>query len=188
MILAAAADRARAVGLRGLTIGSLAERTELSKSGLFGHFRAKTSLQLAVLEHERQAFLDQVVRPGLRAERGEPRLRALFEGWMGWDSRPGGCLFVAAASELDDEPPSPVRDRLIRDERDWLDLLAQVVRGGVTEGHFRADVDPDQLAFELHAVMLGYHHASRLLADPLARDRAARTFELLLRDASPAPG
>jgi AcrR family transcriptional regulator len=181
-IVATAASEARAVGLRGLTIGSLAGRTELSKSGLFGHFKSKTALQIAVLEHERDLFVDQVIRPCLREPRGEPRLQALMDTWVEWAARPGGCLFVAAASELDDETGA-LRDRLVQDERDWLDTLAQVVRGGMSEGHFRGDLDPDQLAFALHAVMLGYHHAARLLADPAARDRARAAFDVLLRDA-----
>lgn len=179
-ILEAASRQARGVGLRGLTIGSLAIATELSKSGLFGHFRSKEALQLAVLSYERDRFVDQVVRPSLRAPRGEPRLREVFARWMAWDGQPGGCLFVAAASELDDEQGA-LRERLVADERDWLDLLAQVVRGAVAEGHLAADTDAEQLAYELHAVMLAYHHSARLLADPKARERAARSFDGLVR-------
>ena len=37
-----------------------------------------------------------------------------------------------------------------------------------------------QLAFEVHAVMLGHHHASRLLRDPDAESRTRRAFESLV--------
>ena len=182
VILDEAAAQASHVGLSGLTIGSLASQARLSKSGLFAHFRSKEQLQLAVLVHTRQRFVDSVVRPALARPRGEPRVRELFERWLVWDSRPGGCLFVAAQMELDDQP-GPVRDRLVSDQRDWMDTIAQVFRSGIREGDFRADADPEQFASDLNGVMLGYHANSRLLADPRALDRARTAFERLLADA-----
>jgi AcrR family transcriptional regulator len=185
-VLDEAARVASRVGLGGLTIGSLAASTQLSKSGLFGHFQSKESLQLQLLEHTRARFVELVVRPTLAAPRGEPRLRELFRRWLAWDTDalPGGCLFVAASAEFDDQP-GPVRDRLAQDQRDWMDTIAQVFRTGIAEGHFRPDADPGQFAYGLYGTMLAYHHASRLLGDPDAADRADRAFEALLLAARP---
>jgi AcrR family transcriptional regulator len=182
VILDEAAAQASQVGLGGLTIGSLAARTELSKSGLFAHFKSKEQLQLEVLGHTRRRFVDAVVRPALLRARGVPRLRELFERWLEWDSRPGGCLFVAAQMELDDQP-GPVRDELVSGQRDWMDTIAQVFRTGIREGHFSADADAEQFAYDLNGVMLSYHSYSRLLGDPKAAQRARRAFEGLLADA-----
>jgi AcrR family transcriptional regulator len=176
-ILERAAGLASQVGLEGLTIGRLAEELELSKSGLFAHFRSKDALQVETLR-----FVDRVVRPALRAPRGEPRVRALFERWYEWARTtplPGGCIFVAAATELDDRE-GPARDELVRQQRDWLELIANVARTAIREGHFRGDADPDQFAFELYGIMLASHHATRLLRDPAAERRMRRAFESLL--------
>ena len=183
-VLDEAARVASRVGLGGLSIGSLAASTQLSKSGLFAHFQSKEQLQLQLLEHTRASFVDLVVRPTLAAACGEPRVRELFRRWLAWDTDalPGGCLFVAASAEFDDQP-GPVRDRLVKDQRDWLETIAQVFRTGVSEGHFRRDADPEQFAYDLHGVMLAYHHASRLLGDPDAAARAARAVEALLSSA-----
>jgi AcrR family transcriptional regulator len=185
-VLDEAARVASRVGLGGLTIGSLATATQLSKSGLFAHFQSKESLQLQLLEHTRARFIEQVVRPALAAPRGEPRMRELFGRWLAWNTEglPGGCLFVAASAEVDDQP-GPVRDRLAQDQRDWLDTVAQVFRTGIAEGHFRPDADPEQFAYELHGTLLAYHHASRLLGDPDATARATRALEALLLAARP---
>jgi len=183
-VLDQAVDVARRVGLSGLTIGTLAEQTALSKSGLFGHFRSKEALQLQVLEHARARFEESVARPALTTTRGEPRIRALFENWVAWDARPGGCPFVAASTEFDDQPGA-VRDHLVRDHRDLLDLIANVFRTGLAEGHFRSDADPDQFAQDFYGILLGQHHLTRLLDDPQARDRAWRAFEQLLDQARP---
>ncbi len=174
-----AVEVARRVGLSGLTIGSLAEQADLSKSGLFGHFRSKEALQLQVLDHARERFEELVARPALRAPRGEPRLRVLFDRWMEWDALPGGCPFVAASTEFDDRP-GPVRDRLVRDERDMFEMIGTIFRSGVTEGQFHADADPDQFAQDFYGVILARHHTLRLLGDERADDRARRGFEALL--------
>ena len=103
-ILDHALEVATKEGLEGLTIGRLAQDLQLSKSGLFAHFRGKEELLLQVLETARARFIEQVVKPGLAAPRGEPRVRALFESWLAWErstALPGGCPFVAAAVELE---------------------------------------------------------------------------------------
>jgi AcrR family transcriptional regulator len=183
-ILEQATRLASQVGLHGLTIGELAARARLSKSGLFAHFRSKESLQVQVLDHAAGLFVNQVVRPALAAPRGEPRVRELFERWLGWcgDQLPGGCVFIFATSEFDDEP-GPVRDRLVRAQRDWMETIATVFRSGITEGHFHHDADPDQFANDLYGIILAYHHARRLLRDPQAERRARNALDRLLEDA-----
>jgi len=178
-ILDEAARLARTVGLGGMTIGVLAAKTQLSKSGLYAHFRSKETLQLQLLEHAKTRFVTEVIAPALAAPRGEPRVRALFESWLNWDSAPGGCIFTAAASEVDDQP-GLVRDRVVRDQRDWLGTMAEVFRTGIAEGHFHADADPDQFAFDLEGVMLSFHMSNRLLGDGQSAARARRAFEELL--------
>jgi AcrR family transcriptional regulator len=179
-ILDRATNLASQVGLTGLTIGRLADELDLSKSGLFGHFQSKEALQIQVLDHAAQTFIDQVVRPALAEPRGTPRLRALFERWLAWDDAlPGGCVFVAAASELDDRPGS-VRDRLIELQRQWLDTLATSFRKAIDAGHVAPDADPAQFAQDLYGVMLARHHHARLLGDPDAERRARRAFDALL--------
>jgi AcrR family transcriptional regulator len=188
-ILEHATGLATRVGLGGLTIGGLAEELDLSKSGLFAHFQSKEALQIQVLEHGADLFVANVVRPALATPRGGPRVRELFERWLAWgrsSPMPGGCLFVAAATELDDRP-GPVRDRLVALQRDWLNVIVTSVRKGIDAGHFRADADAEQFAQDLYGVMLAYHHAARLLRDHEAEPRARRAFErlvaALLRDA-----
>jgi AcrR family transcriptional regulator len=181
-ILEAALASASTVGLSALSIGELAKSVGMSKSGLFAHFDSKENLQLEVLRSAVARYIDVVVAPALRRPRGEERVRALFENWFEWSSRstlPGGCLFISAASEFDDQP-GPVREFLVASQRDWLATLSQAARVGVEEGHFRADLDTDQFAHDLYSIILAYHHISRLLRLPGARERALRSFEQLL--------
>jgi AcrR family transcriptional regulator len=187
VILGRAAQVASLVGLEGLTIGGLAEELDLSKSGLFAHFQSKEVLQVETLRYTAQLFIDHVIRPALKARRGEPRVRALFERWLEWakaDTLEGGCLFVAASTELDDRE-GPARQELVRQQKDWLEFLSTVTGGAVTEGHFRPKLDTEQFAHDVYGVMLVCHHSRRLLRDPRAEERARRAFETLVLAARP---
>jgi AcrR family transcriptional regulator len=187
VILGRAAQVASLVGLEGLTIGGLAEELELSKSGLFAHFHSKEALQVETLRFAAQLFIDSVIRPALKARRGEPRVRALFERWLEWakaDTLQGGCLFVAASTELDDRE-GPARQELVRQQKEWLGFLSTLVGGAVTEGHFRSKLDTEQFAHDVYGVMLACHHSRRLLRDTRAEERARRAFDALVLAARP---
>lgn len=184
-VLDEATRQVSVVGLGGLTIGLLADKAQLSKSGLFAHFKSKEQLQLAVIDHAAELFADRVVRPALKVPRGEARLRELFDRILRWGdgdlALPGGCFFASVSPELDDAPPGPVRDRFVQAERDYTDTIVIVFRTGIAEGQFRADADPEQFAFDLLGVLLSHHLTSRLLADPKAEDRARAAFEALVQ-------
>jgi AcrR family transcriptional regulator len=184
-VLAAALDMASQDGLAGVTIGRLAERVQMSKSGLFAHFASKENLEVAILQEAMDRFIAQVVSPALRERRGEPRVVALFRRWLAWADRPpGGCIFRVFITELDDKT-GPARDLLVSSQRDWLDTISTAIRIAVDEGHFRPDLDPRQLAFEFYALGCGYHQLSRLFRDGEATARVHAAFERLLQSARP---
>ncbi|TDO46291.1 TetR family transcriptional regulator [Kribbella sp. VKM Ac-2527] len=186
-VLDLAARQVSVGGLNALTIGVLADQARLSKSGLFAHFKSKEQLQLAVIDRFAELFAERVIRPALKAPRGEARLRELFDRKLRWGSGdlalPGGCFFYGVSAELDDAEPGPVRDRFLQAFRDYIDTIATVFRTGITEGEFRPDADPEQYAFDIQGVLMAHHHASRLMGDPKADDRAWASFEALVRAA-----
>src|SRR3546814_7832441 len=51
-------------------------------------------------------------------------------------------------------------------------MLARSAQIAIQEGHFRADLDPKQFAFEMQAIVLGLNFYRRLLQDPAAIRRA----------------
>jgi AcrR family transcriptional regulator len=186
--LALAAD----VGLEHVTLGVLATELELSKSGLYAHFRSKEALQLSVFDEAIERFTASIVRPALAAPRGEPRVVAMFENQLAWiragvtgvalpdGAPPGGrCIFMALSQEYDDRP-GPLRDALVRSQRDWRATIAHAARIAVDEGHFRADLDTEQFAFEFVGVGMTFQQTLKLLADARADAYARAAFDALL--------
>ena len=184
-ILDEAVGLASRVGFHALTIGQLAESTGMSKSGLFAHFKSKEALQLETLERGRERFTDLVIRPTLAAPRGTARVRALADNWLVWETEAlqGGCIFVTASTEYDDQP-GPMRDALVRNQRDWVEFIEGVARAAVSEGDFREDLDVEQFAFSLQGLIFAFHHTARLLRDPKAHEHIRSGIDQLLESAS----
>lgn len=182
VILDSAREMVGRLGLEALTIGQLAERTGLSKSGVFAHFGSKEELQIAVLEDTAIAFRDQVLAPAMLQAPGRARLAAIFDGWLAWATtceKQGGCVFVAGAAEYDDRP-GPVRDSLATMQRRYRSFLAERMREAAEAGDLLPGLEPEQAAFEFFGIFLALHHDQRLLDDPVSLQRARKAFERLL--------
>ena len=98
-ILEAALGLASHMGLEGLSIGALAEVTQMSKSGVFAHFGSREELQISVIREYHQRFEDEVFFPAIQQPRGLPRLRAMFENWVKRVSVEidSGCIYISGA-------------------------------------------------------------------------------------------
>lgn len=189
LILNEALALATQVGLEGLSIGALADRIEMSKSGLFAHFGSKEDLQLRTLKEAQRLFQERVLAPALQEPRGLPRLRALFSNWLASiqenDDFPGACLILAASAEYDDRPGA-VRDLLVAGQRELRGAIAKAIRVAIDEGHLKPQTDPWQLSFELFGIVLATHHDRRLLDDMRSSARAQSAFERLIETHRPA--
>ncbi|MDT7837251.1 TetR/AcrR family transcriptional regulator [Aquabacterium sp. OR-4] len=181
IILDAALGQAAHMGLEGLSIGALADLTQMSKSGVFAHFGSREELQIAVIREYHARFEDEVFFPAVREARGLPRLRALFEHWLRRVSVEvdSGCIYISGAVEFDDRP-GPVRDALASMVRAWQAALERAIRLSIAEGHLRADTDPLQMLFEVHGLILALHHDARFLRLPGAVDRARVAFDRIV--------
>ena len=181
-IVDTALSMAQEGGLESLTIGTVAERAGLSKSGVFSRVGSREDLQVAALKEYERRFVEATVVPALREARGLPRPRALIRGWLDFlESGLGqrGCLFISGSVEYDDRP-GPVRDAVITGLGELRKLMVRLVRQAVEEGHLPKQVDPEQMAFELSAIVMATHNDSRLFRDERAAARAAAAFDRLL--------
>ena len=189
-ILDAAVRLASQVGLEGLSIGALAELTQMSKSGVFAHFGSREELQISVIREYHARFEDEVFMSAMQFPRGLPRLRALFDGWVRRVSVEidSGCIYISGAVEFDDRP-GPIRDALVTMVQTWQNALERAIRAAVDEGHLRVDTDAGQLLFEIHGLILALHHDARFLRHAGAEERARGAFaRLLAHAATPAQG
>ena len=188
-ILAQGVDLLSESGFAQVTVGLLAQRTGMSKSGLFAHFGSKEEVQLGLMEETVRMSLTCFVEPAMQHAPGLGRLRALVYGWLGWTAKAGlsgGCPIAAGLFELDDVAESdPVRQRLLSMEEQWRELLVTTTAEAVTSGELATELDLDQFVWELCGIYLNHHVSERFLHDPAARTRAQNAFEALVERSTP---
>jgi AcrR family transcriptional regulator len=181
-IVDAALVLATQIGLEGLSIGALAEVTQMSKSGVFAHFGSREELQISVIREYHRRFEEEVFHPAMQEPRGLPRLRALFRNWMNRTSVEidSGCLYISGAVEFDDRT-GPVREALVGSVKSWLAAMNRAVVQAKEAGHLRTDIDEQQLAFEIHGLILALHYEARFLKSPGSIARAHAGFDNMLK-------
>jgi len=182
-ILDAALELSSRDGLEGLTIGLLAERMQMSKSGVFAHFGSREDLQVEVVREYHRRFEQEVFYPSLNEPRGLPRLWSMVRRWM--EKRiqevTTGCIYISGAVEYDDRAESPVRDELIKSVTIWRAALTRAIEQAKEEGHLRADCDPRLMLFEMYSLELGLHHDARFLRLPDSAELAMVALNKLIQ-------
>jgi AcrR family transcriptional regulator len=181
-IVDAALRLASQIGLEGLSIGAIAEVTQMSKSGVFAHFGSREELQISVIREYFSRFERDVFLPALDAPRGLLRLRALFKNWMVQVSHEiqSGCIFISGAVEFDDRT-GPVRDALEQSVNTWLTAFKRSISFAIAEKHLAADTDPAQLMFEIHGLILALHYEARFFKSDRSMSRATTGFDNLIK-------
>jgi AcrR family transcriptional regulator len=176
-ILDRGVDLASVEGLEGLTIGRLASELEMSKSGLFAHFGSKQDLQLAIVEAAATRFREAVIDPANGTPDGAARIRSMAAAYIAYldsDIYSGGCFWAATSAEYDDRP-GPVRDAIAAALDAWLGELERQARiAGVAE--------PERLAFQLYALVIGANSRFRLSGDRWVFGYARDSVEELLSE------
>ena len=168
-------------GLEGLTIGLLADKMNMSKSGVFAHFGSREDLQIEVLKLYHQHFEQEVFYPSMKDARGLPRLQSMFARWVKRVTMElaSGCIYISGAVEYDDRPGA-IREELMGMVKAWQEALRRCVVQAVECGHLRADTDPQQMVYEMYGLVLALHHDARFIKRPGSVGRAQAGFERLL--------
>lgn len=186
-ILDAAMRLASIEGVEGLSFGRLADELDITKSGVFAHFRSREDLQRDTIDAALAVFDREVVAPGTTAPPGRARLEALCEAYLSYIERdvfPGGCFLAQLLADYDARE-GPIRDDLAVGQRGWLGLLTDQATIGQRQGELVADTDPEQLAFELYAPIELANYLYVLFREPAIIDRARTAVAASLRRATP---
>jgi AcrR family transcriptional regulator len=183
LILDTAMKIASTYGIQGVTIGDLAKKIGMSKSGLFAHFENKDNLQLEILQVASNHFSEKVLKPAFQNPRGLPRLEAMFENWLEYlndgSTLPGGSIFIAASFELDDRP-GLLKDFVQNAQNELILNIEKAVQFAIEEGHFKKTTNKHDFAWKLYSYVLGYHHFKRMLHNPGAENFIQQAFKELI--------
>ena len=188
-ILDTALAMAAAEGLESLTIGEVAKRLGLSKSGVFSRVGSREALQKAVVEEFDRRFVQEVFVPAMREPRGLPRLDEIVRRWIARTTDVDakmGCLYSAGSFEFDDRE-GPVREQLLDGIRRWRAALKRTVIQAIDAGQFPAGTDAEQVVFELDGLFIALMREARFLRDARAGTRTWAAYQRLVRSLQATP-
>lgn len=181
LILDAALEISSTAGLEGLTIGVLADKVGMSKSGVFAHFGSREELQVEVVRAYHQSFQELVFVPALLKPKGLARLNYMISAWLkmsvGEDT--SSCFFISGAAEFDDRR-GIVRDELVNSVQQWRAALLRAIKESIAVGHLQKKTDAQALLFQIYSIVLGAHHDSRFLDNPKGLSIANKLIKEIL--------
>jgi AcrR family transcriptional regulator len=167
-ILAHSLRVAASHGLAGLTIGRLARDLDMSKSGLFAHFRSKRILELATINEARKVFTSQVLAPATVGNEGIERVWILCDSWLAHIERrvfPGGYFFTGAFFECA-ERSGAIEEEINAMAREWWNSL----KSAVLKAQDRKEIDPTadarRVSFDLNGILMAAYWAFLVEKDP----------------------
>ena len=147
----------------------------------------KEAIQVATLDAAVELFIGRVVAPAAGHKSPLRRLRALVEGWFDFVEQrvlPGGCMLYATCSEYRARP-GRIRERAVQHREAWNRQLASAAREAKKMKELDADLDVEQLVFELTAFQ-SIANTAALAGDRDALARARRSSLQRIRSGNTA--
>jgi TetR/AcrR family transcriptional regulator, transcriptional repressor for nem operon len=160
-IIAKAAPLFNRRGFDGCSMQDISEATGLEKGSLYGHFATKEELAAAAFDHAWAQTCSARVGNLDQAPNSVDKLRLHIANFISKPSFPGGCPMLNTILDADDGN-AILRRRAEGAMRDWVGLLAEIIRTGQAKGEIRPSVDPEQLATFVISLLEGAFVSSRL--------------------------
>lgn len=154
VVLDKAAEAFRSKGYKATSLEDLEKATGLRRASLYGAFKNKHSIYVAVLKRYDATRFARMAAELDAAPTGRRAVERLFESVLGECGESGGCLMANAA--MDRGASDAEAGRCVADNRKRIEgaLRAAVARGR-KDGSFKKEGNSAVTAGFLYSVMLG---------------------------------
>ena len=142
-------------GLEGLRTRDVAEAAGIDTGTLHYHFPSKESLEQAVVEHLSEDFSANRIAAGKTPANALEELRnEIFDVALRVRQSPDQLLVMMDLTVRASRDPA-VAEILRRMSDGWTWSISQMLKSGIEQGLFRADLDPETVAPLLRAQLTG---------------------------------
>lgn len=171
-------------GFAGTSVSDMTEATGLTKGSIYGNFEDKNEVALAAFEHNWKC-VQAVVRAEMDRRRTcKDKLLTFARVYANFQSHAfpeGGCPLLNTAVEADDTHPG-LRAKAAAAFQGWKKNIVTLIEAGVAGKEFRADVDAEQTALTLIALIEGAIMIARLTGNARHRKAVMPAVEKTIRD------
>ncbi|MEO8024810.1 TetR/AcrR family transcriptional regulator [Polaromonas sp.] len=181
-IIEAGLEMAISHGFGAVTVPSLAEKLQLSNSGVFSRIGSIEALRTALVEEYTKRFLGEIFFPAMEQPRGIDRLNAMVERWIHKIcSSSGNNVTLFEVTAFSNEPAAQsLRGTILTNVRAWRSAMEYTIQQGMEKGQFRDDADASALLFEIHCLVVGVLYEYRVLDDPSSAEKAICAYRALI--------
>jgi TetR/AcrR family transcriptional repressor of nem operon len=137
-------------GYQQTSVDEILEKSRVTRSNFYYHFKSKEELALEVLDMRIKQFEADVIASNLGQISLSPkkRLHRLYDRVIAFHQGlkcSGGCPFGNLAIEMSDVNEK-FRKRLSEFFKRWEEAIESCIREGIEKGDFRGDIEPSFVA------------------------------------------
>lgn len=182
-ILNAGMKYASQYGLADITIGTMSSLCKMSRTGVISHFDNKEDMQLAILTHSEQLFMQHVILPAKSTDAISYLKNTLFY-WRDWVSELfndslTSCPFIKAIVEYQNRPDCAVKKLALRQQNNLLAFLVRRIEQCKAQQRFKAEIDAKAMAYEIYSLYLGHSIARPTLDNAEANQHFEQAIKKL---------
>lgn len=167
-------------GYAGTSLSDLTDATGLTKGSIYGNFENKEQVALAVFDYNYCRVNDMIDREVAVAGTFYDKLMVYTRVYN--DERlaaHGGCAILNTAVEADDTNEA-LKIKAAQAILKWKKTIVNLINGGIAAGEFKADVDADQTALVMIALIEGGVMISKVTNSSDNLQKVLNTVELLI--------
>lgn len=169
-------------GYAGTSLLDLTEATGLSKGALYGNFRDKEEIAVAVFHYSMEKVKEAVQVKLEKADSYKDKLLSLFDFYSQYvfaSPIPGGCPLMNYAVDADDCHlflKKSIAAEMVR----TIDFIAKLLENGRKNGEFNSDIKPKELASLFFCSIEGAIVVSRVSSSDLAMKTVIRNCKTIV--------
>lgn len=187
-ILSAGMDFVCRYGLANISIGKVAKRMNMSRTGVISHFANKADMQIAILQYCESVFISQVIQPSLHLD-PVINLRQFYHHWMNWvftlsQQQSMTCPFVKAVAEFQDRPNCIVKTLICEQQASSLRYIISLVQRCINKNHFKPTLNSEEFALNSLGAYLSHNINRNLLENKKADLLFIKQIDTLITQAS----
>ncbi|QKJ29693.1 TetR/AcrR family transcriptional regulator [Mucilaginibacter mali] len=170
-------------GYEGTSMSDITEATGLTKGSIYGNFENKEEVALAAFDHNHGYIKKIIVDKVNQAKTYHDKLMVYATVYHSFTRKSGfvkgGCPVLNTAIEADDTN-GPLRDKAAGAILNWKNSIINLVKAGIAAGEFRHDIDQEQTALSIIALIEGGVMISKITNNPTSLDTILKTVTALI--------
>jgi TetR/AcrR family transcriptional regulator, transcriptional repressor for nem operon len=144
-------------GVGGTSLNDITNATGLTKGSIYGNFQNKEEVAAAAFDYNWTMATKHVASELATYSTAKEKLMAYTSAYRTMMKRvmqTGGCPLLNSAVDVDDTN-TLLRDQVYKAFKKWKGSLALLIKKAIADGEFKAEINPQQAAISIIAMIEG---------------------------------